>query len=338
MCTHICLSSLAVELSSCHMQMHVLSLCVLVCVCADVFRLMSCQYNKGFRRVKWRGGQPGDWQSRESLIQSLCHNESVVLGPRMASMLHYILTLNFQIQHSCALGLTHFAYARSKPDLGWCHVQLLQGWQTVSAPQHGALWSSCQADRQVNDTNENQPFLPQGAKNTEWQPVSSQTVSLNLKVISSSHTFTSFALCVTLPFWPLFPLHLLLFIFLFSTKTSFSFASLALFSPPLKAPAFFLCLSSSLFLSLTLSVTALLCVLSPCHQVFRGSLTASQLCLSSQKWDKKCVISQSNRHRVVEAQMLLGGNPTTLVQPCFASLDSHHVLVNFSPKKLKIGL
>lgn len=236
--THICLSSLAVELSSCHMQMQVLSLCVLVCVCADVFRLMSCQYNKGFRQVKWRGGQPGDWQSRESLIQSLCHNESVVLGLRMASMLCYILTLNFQIQHSCAVGLAHFAYARSKPDLGWCHVQLLQGWQTVSAPQHGALWSSCQADRQVNDTNENQPFLPQGAKNTEWQPVSSQTVSLNLKVISSSHTFTSFALCVTLAFWPLFPLHLL-FIFLFSTQTSFSFAYLALFSPPLKAPAFF---------------------------------------------------------------------------------------------------
>lgn len=275
---------------------------VLVCVCADVFRLMSCQYNKGFRRVKWRGGQPEDWQSRESLIQSLCHNESVVLGLWMASMLHYILTLNFQIQHSCALGLTHFAYVCSKPDLGWCHVQLLQGWQTVSAPQHGALWSSCQADRQVNDTNENQPFLPQGAKNTEWQPVSSQTVSLNLKVISSSHTFTSFALCVTLPFLPLFPLHLL-FIFLFSTKTSFSFASLALFSPPLKAPAFFLCLSSSLFLSFPDSVchhSALRSI--PMSPSLSGKLDClCQLCPSSQKWDKKCVISQSNKHRFVDA-------------------------------------
>lgn len=70
--THICLSSFAVELSSCHMQMHVLPLCV--CVPADVSRLMSCQYNKGFRRTKWRGGQPGGWQGRESLIQSLFHN------------------------------------------------------------------------------------------------------------------------------------------------------------------------------------------------------------------------------------------------------------------------
>lgn len=160
--THICLSSLAVEPSSCHMQMHVLPLCV--CVRADVSRLMSCQRNKGFRRTKWRGGQPRDWQRRQSLIQSSCRNNSLGFGPPMTLMLCYSLALNFQIQQSCALCPAHFAYACSKPDLGWCHVQLLQGWQTASAPQHEALWSSCQADRQVNDTNENQPFLPQGAK------------------------------------------------------------------------------------------------------------------------------------------------------------------------------
>lgn len=210
----------------------------------------------------------------------------------MASMLHYILTSNFQIQHSCALGLVQSAYARSKPDLGWCHVQLLQGWQTVSAPQHGALWSSCQADRQVNDTNENQPFLPQGAKNTEWQPVSSQTVSLNLKVISLSHTFTSFALCVTLSIWPLFPLHLPLFIYLFFLQKHLSFWLLfPLHWRPL--PSFNVSPPLSFFLSLTLSVTALLCVLSPCHQVFWGSLTASQLCLSSQNKNEKWVKSES---------------------------------------------
>lgn len=226
---------------------------VCACVRADVSRLMSCQYNKGFRRTKWRGGQPRDWQGRESLIQSLSHNDSLGFGPLMTLMLCYILTLNFQIWHSCALCLTRFAYACSKPDLGWCHVQLLQGWQTVSAPQHGALWSSCQADRQVNDTNENQPFLPPRIQNTEWQPVSSQTVSLNLKVIFSSHTFTS-ALCVTrfLSFWPLYPLPPSFYYFIF-TKTSFSFAS------------FFSSIEGLCLLSLSLLLPSLSIPDSVCH-------------------------------------------------------------------------
>lgn len=79
-----------------------------------------------------------------------------------------------------------------KPDLGWCHVQLLRGWRTVSAPQHGALWSACQADWQVNDTNENQRSLPPGVRH--WVTASKQPekASLNLKVISLTRSFFLF--------------------------------------------------------------------------------------------------------------------------------------------------
>lgn len=106
--THICLSSLAVELSSCHMQMHVLPLCACVCVCADVSRLMSCQCNKGLRRTKWRGGQPRDWQGRERLIQRWCHNDSLRFwAANGISAVLYILTLNFPKFDKAALFVSH---------------------------------------------------------------------------------------------------------------------------------------------------------------------------------------------------------------------------------------
>lgn len=91
----------------------------------------------------------------------------------------------------CVRFLSHaqFASACFEPDLGWCHMQLPGGWQTVSAPQHGALWSPCQADWQVNDTNENQQSLLLGAR--RWVTASKQPerASLNLKVISLTHSF-----------------------------------------------------------------------------------------------------------------------------------------------------
>lgn len=103
---------------------------------------------------------------------------------------------------TCVYSLSHtqFVYACFKPDLGWCHMQLLHGWQTVSAPQHGALWSACQADRQVNDTNENQPSLPLGARH--WVTASKQPKSVSEP---ESNLFNS------------------LFLFFCTTRHSFSF-------------------------------------------------------------------------------------------------------------------
>lgn len=190
---------------------------------------------------------------------------------------------------ACSLSHTHFVFACSKPDLGWCHMQLLRSWQTVSAPQHGALWSSCQADWQVNDTNESQPSHPLGARH--WVTASKQPerASLNLKVISLTRSlfflFLHRASLFLLSSWP--PLRLPLLGSLSSSHPLFKRASLfffplrgdtvGIFSLPLKASVFFHCLSSSpLFLPFTLSVTALCCFLSLCHRVLRSSLTASQ--------------------------------------------------------------
>lgn len=184
----------------------------------------------------------------------------------------------------CSSSHAQFVSACSKPDLGWCHVQLLRGWQTVSAPQHEALWSACQADGQVNDTNESQPSLPLGARH--WVTASKQPerVSLNLKVISltlsffffsASHSFYFCLASVTASSLSLSP-------HLFQKPSLFlSFFLCGYFSCPLKASVFFHCLSSSpLFLPFTLSVTTLCCFLSPCHRLLRNSLTASWFCLS----------------------------------------------------------
>lgn len=122
---------------------------------------------------------------------------------------------------TCVYSLSHteFVYACFKPDLGWCHMQLLHGWQTVSAPQHGALWSACQADRQVNDTNENQPSLPLGARH--WVTASKQPKSVSEP---ESNPFNS------------------LFLFFCTSRHSFSFF--------LASPS-----SSSLWLSLVLAAS-----------------------------------------------------------------------------------
>lgn len=90
----------------------------------------------------------------------------------------------------CSSSHTLFVRTCSKPDLEWCHTQLLPGWQTVSAPQHGALWSACRADWQVNDTNESQPSLPHGAGHWVTASKHPERASLNLKVISSTHSFS----------------------------------------------------------------------------------------------------------------------------------------------------
>lgn len=167
---------------------------------------------------------------------------------------------------------------RSKPDLGWCHMQLLHAWQTVSTPQHGALWSACQTDGQVNDTNENQPSLPLEAKHwvtaskqpkSVCEPESNWFYSLFLFFCSSRPSF-SFLLAPLLP----------LFGSLWSSQhlfrnLSLSF-SLAVFLHHWRPLFFFHCLPSSpVFLPVTLSVTSLCCFLSLCHQALRGRLTAS---------------------------------------------------------------
>lgn len=96
--------------------------------------------------------------------------------------------------------------------------QLLGGWQTVSAPQHEALWFACQPDWQVNETSQGLPSLPLG--DWDWVTASEQPerASLNLKVISLT---LSFSLSASLSLFK----HIFLFL-------SLSFqASLTSFSP-----------------------------------------------------------------------------------------------------------
>ena len=185
----------------------------------------------------------------------------------------------------CACSLSHeqFVYASTKPDLGWCHMQLLCGWQTVSAPQHGALWFACQADWQVNDTNESQPSLPLGARHWVTACKQPKRVSLNLKVIYLANSLWLFLLRASLFLLPLglpiLSLSLwLLFIFSPSFQvTLFLSVSVGIFRFHWRPLSFFNSLPSSpLFLPFTLSVTALCCFLSLFHQLLRSSLTASQ--------------------------------------------------------------
>lgn len=171
------------------------------------------------------------------------------------------------------LSHAQFAYACFKPDIRWCHMQLLRGWQTVSAPQHGALWSACQADWQVNDTNENQQSLPLGAR--RWVTASKQPerVSLNLKVISLTRSLLLSLFWVSV--FLLFPL----------ASLSFAFFWLLYFSPPFQANLFLFlsvgifhfkwrflsflnCLQSPPSLSIfLLPVIASCCLLSLCHRL-----------------------------------------------------------------------
>lgn len=156
--------------------------CVLVCRCPRGWCPAS---NKGFWGAKWRGGQSDRGLARP---RGAVHREPGFVSQCVCVTQKVLTVCSIHISklNMCMFFVTHaqFVYARSKPDLGWCHVQLLCGWQTVSAPQHGALWSACQPDRQVNDTNESQPSLPLGARH--WVTASKQPkrAYLNLKVIS----------------------------------------------------------------------------------------------------------------------------------------------------------
>lgn len=174
-----------------------------VCVCSSA-QMPQGRYpasNKDFWGANLRGGQPEDWQGHEvqsTGSQVLCFSDLRTLRYTTVCVLlgiercwcHVISIVSFlkYNMHVCVCFLSHTQtqvfYPCSEPDLGWCHMQLLRGWQTVSAPQHEALWSPCQADWQVNDTNESQPSLPLGARH--WVTASKQPerASLNLKVIS----------------------------------------------------------------------------------------------------------------------------------------------------------
>lgn len=172
--------------------------------------------------------------------------------------------------------LSHTVYACSKPDLGWCHVQLLRGWQTVSAPQHGALWSACQADWQVNDTNESQPSLPLGARH--WVTASKQPerVSLNLKVISLTHSLSlslHYSLALSPSSWPPLPFSSLWLPLVFSpsfqTSRSLSFSSSI-------HGYFFTSTEGLCFFSLSLLLPSLSPFHSVCHRSVLFSITVSQ--------------------------------------------------------------
>lgn len=259
-------------------------LCVFLFSRADVPRVFFPTSNKGFWGAKWRGGEAVGlarmWRSvhRDSSCVSEC--TCVLLGSRRCwwCLISIVQISKFNM-YARMFFVTHALCACSKPDLGWCHMQLLRGWRTVSAPQHGALWSACQADWQVNDTNESQPSLPLWARH--WVAASKQPkrASLNLKVISLPHSLSLFLHCSSLfllllglPFL-LLSLALSHLLTLFSNKSLSLFFSLhGYFSLALKASVYFHYLSSSpLFLPFTLSVTAQCCFLALCHQDLRSS-------------------------------------------------------------------
>lgn len=125
-----------------------------VCVCSAVQMSLGCFFaRKKVTFVVQSGGE----ESQKADKAGVCSSQGVMLRLSKfwccAGSTVQISTLNL---HVCMF----FVIWTVLPDLRWCHLQLLHGWQTASAPQHGALWFACQADWQVNDTNESQPSLP----------------------------------------------------------------------------------------------------------------------------------------------------------------------------------
>lgn len=69
---------------------------------------------------------------------------------------------------------------QSRPMMSW---QLPTGWRTASAAQHGALWSPCQKDWQLNGTKERPAALPLGTLPSLMDRKQRERLSLNLKRI-----------------------------------------------------------------------------------------------------------------------------------------------------------
>lgn len=89
-------------LSSCPAVVYAVAcmcVCAGLCVCSGV--QMSWGWcpasNKGFCRAKWRGGQPGDWQSHEVGVGACVIMNVCGFGQQMVLMVCYIPCPKFQI-------------------------------------------------------------------------------------------------------------------------------------------------------------------------------------------------------------------------------------------------